>query len=563
MKNVKKVLLTSSLVFVLSACSIHFGGNTLDWQKLKNSGTGIDLMSDKVSNTKLSFDKSSFEQAMKKADEDVVNNKNVYTFNGDFSKVSNSFASLREKLTIARARYAADGSASMKNTYSELYDTYLSFFTWYYPFLLHIKEGSKEIYDAFFGDMTPFEVNDYINAFIYNEETKKLDKEISDLQDSQEEKHNEFIKGWRAGTIKKDDEKYIAYMKESLVNYRELLSKGNEYAKIFEFDNYYDFVYKNYYNRDYKYDFVDDYAALVDQYIIPTIKYYDEHVDKSILDNPTKKDFYTRFFSSNIADINCFQGDLLDAYVDMMGGDMKETYTHLKQSGYYVFSNNENSLGTAYVSSSMDDPLIFFSKNYQGVMTITHEFGHYFAACTNEYNNSFPFDIEETHSQANEMLLTSYLTTYYAQDANLDLYKYIKDYCAYDMLTGVIAPMAVAEVESYVFENLKLTDDQLLEGINTIMNKYDGMVYSAYWATPVVSSPGYYISYATSGVGAIGVYIQAQENFSKAKDNYLRFVSYPKESQNIDSIYTYAGFYSPLQESTFQKITPENLFSFA
>ena len=130
------------------------------------------------------------------------------------------------------------------------------------------------------------------------------------------------------------------------------------------------------------------------------------------------------------------------------------------------------------------------------------------------------------------------------------------------MLTGVIAPIAVAQVESYIFNNLSLSNDELLAGINTIMNKYDGMVYSAYWATPIVSSTGYYISYATSGVGALGAYIKAEENFNSAKESYFKLVGYPEESQNINAIFSYSGFYSPLQESTFQKLTPSALFSF-
>lgn len=562
MKHFKKALLATSLVFVLSACGIHIGGGPLDWAKLKNGGTGISLMSDKVSNAKLSFDKKTFEEAMEKADEAAVKQKSVYTFSGEFSRVNTSFSNLREKLTIARAIYQAEGSSSAKDTYNELYDTYLSFFIWYYPFLLHVRDSSNDIYNAFFGDMDKTDVNDYIKSFTYNEKTKQLDTDITELQDTQEEKYNEFIKGWKAGTIEKDDPAYVAYMSDALTRFRSVLTKGNEYAAVFGYKNYFDYVYKNYYSRDYKIDFVDTYYPLVDEYIIPMINYYNSNVDKSILNDPAKKEFINKYYSSNIADASCFQGDALDSYIAAMGGEMETTYNHLKKDGYYVFSNNENSLGTAYVSSGADEPLIFFSKNYQGVTTIAHEFGHYFANYTNDYINSFPFDIQETHSQANEMLFNSYLTTYYAEDANLDCYKYIKDSSVYEMLTGVIAPIAVAQVESYIFNNLSLSNDELLAGINTIMNKYDGMVYSAYWATPIVSSTGYYISYATSGVGALGAYIKAEENFNSAKESYFKLVGYPEETQNINAIFSYSGFYSPLQESTFQKLTPSALFSF-
>ena len=561
MKAFKKSLGLLSLTFILSACSISFGGS-LDWKNLKNSGEGIYAVSDKISNYKLSFDKSAFTNAMQKADDAAVYRKSIYTFSGEMNKVNSMFGSLREKTTIARAKYMLDGSMEAKNTYKDFYDTYLSFYTWYYPFLLHVKESSTEIYNAFFADMSPKEVDEYIKGFTYTERTKVLDTEINDIQDVQEEKYTEFINAYRAGTIKKDDPNYVAYMDDALTRYRSLLSRGEEYASIFGYDNYFDYVYKNYYSRDYKYDFVDSYAPLVDQYVIPAIKYYDEHVDKSILNNPTKKELFSRYISSNIADNRCFQGDLLDSYVSMMGGEMQTTYDHLKSNGLYIFSNSSTSLGTAFVSSGISDPLIFFSKNYQNVSTIVHEFGHYFAAYTNDNNDSFPFDIEETHSQANEMLFNVYLTSYYQNDSNIDVYNYIRDYNVYDMLTGIVGPLAVAEVESYIFQNLELTNEQLLSGINAIMNKYDGMVYSAYWAAPVVTSPGYYISYTTSGVAAIGAYILAQENFNKAKESYFKLVGYPRESEDIEAIFNYSGFYSPLQESTLQKFTHDNLFSF-
>lgn len=566
MKHLKKTLFILSMTVVLASCST--GGKPFDWNDVKNNGTGISLESPKVAKCDLNFNNDAFKNAMTKADEIAVNKGSVYSFLGEMNKVTDYMSSLREKLTVARGKYQATADEEANKKYDELNEYYLSFYTWYYTFLEHVKGSSKEIYNAFFEGMSEKEVDEYINNFLYTEETKKLDTEITAIEDEQEEAYNQFILDYRNQSIRYNDSGWNKYLKDSLTRFREVIAKGNRIASIYGFDNYLDYVYKYYYSRNYKYDFVDEYTKLIDQYVVPMTMYYENGVDSSVVKKGTNKKIFDAFTSGNIANETYFQGDLLDSYVDMMGGDMLKAYNHLKKDGYYIFSNDKNSLGTAYVSSGMDDPLIFFSKDYQNISTIVHEFGHYNAAYNNENNGSFPFDIEETHSQGNEMLFNRYLSDYYKDSENLKVYQYIQDYEVYEMLSNAILPTAVATVESYIFENLDKTDDAILTGVNSIMARYralygDGYdMVMAYWAAPVVSATGYYISYSTSAVGAVAIYIQAKEDYQKAIANYKKFVAYPEECQDVDTFFTYSGLYSPMQESTFQKFTHENLYSF-
>ena len=568
MKNIKKTIFTITLLFVLSACSSKSTVGTLDWQSVKNNGEGISLESKKIANYNLSFDSDAFQNAMKNADDDVVNRKSIYTFSGDMNKVNSLFSNLRVKLNVARAKYYAYGKDEHKNTFNTLYEQYLSFYSWYYAFLQHVKSSSPEIYNAFFADMSEAEIEEYITNFLYTEQTKKLDTEINDIHNEQEEAYNQFITDFRAKKIVRGDSGWNEFLNSSLNRFRDVMTKGNEYASCYGFDNYLDYVYAKWYNRNYQYDFVDDYAVLFDNYVVPSLQYYIDNVDNSIIEPKAKKALFENYISSNIANSACFQGDALDAYVKQMGGEMANSYSHLKKDGYYIFSNDSNSLGTAYVSSGIDDPVIFFSKNYQNITTIVHEFGHYNAAYVNQYNYSFPFDVEETHSQGNEMLFNYFITSYYADSEDLDVYKYIQDYEVYDMLSGAILPTAVAQVETYIFENLDKSNEELMSTAETMMGKYRNLIQYgsdliyAYWASPIVSSTGYYISYSTSGVAAVGVYLQAKENYAKAKENYRKLVTYPEAETDIDTIFTYSGLYSPLKESTFEKLTPANLYSF-
>ena len=559
MKHAKKGLMLLSLTFVLSACT--YGTNKLNWSDYKNDGEGISLVSERFSSYDISFDSASFEKAKKAADEACLNN-NLSEFNTQTNKVFDLFSGVRGKFVVSRARYYASGSSSDKKSYEELYDTYLGFYSWYYTFLIHVNSADSNIRSSFFGDMSEKEIVEYIDSFYYTEETQTLDAEITSIQDGQEERYNEFISDM-SSTSDPDRRQSIMseYIDKSIDTYRELLDKGNKYAKLYGFDDYLSYTYSEYYCRNYTYDFVEEYAPLIEEYVVPLIyEYKDEIESKKVSD----QNLLNNFMRKNFCYKECYQADAIDSYMERVGGSMLRAYNYFKSYGYYCFTTNPNSLGTAYVTTIGDGstplPLIFFSSNYQDAHTFVHEFGHYTVAYTNSANNSFPFDIKETHSQANEMLFSRYLQDYYKDSPNLDVYQFAALKSAYKMLTDVALTFATAEVETYVFKNIDKENEEILEGVEDIWDKYyDRNTYGYfdtiyYWCTPVISSTGYYISYATSGVASLGVYVQALENYDLAIEHYLKLIDYATESREIKEFFDHSGLYSPLEESTFKKL---------
>ena len=563
------IFISTLAVMALTSCSRFTPSynhiESLIWSNLKNDGEGLDFVSTKFANYSLAFDYEAFELNMKEASNLANNGGNLRKFASYTNSAISYGNSLNSKTSIARTAYYASGDERDYKIYASLHEAQSTFYSWYSTFLKEVRDGpSNDIYNWFYADMSKAEIEEMIEEYAYDENIASLNLAISQIEDEQETLYNNFSNARRSGEIITGDAQYIAYMNNSLNNFRRLVEKGNLLAASYGYDNYLDFVYKEYYKREYKYDFIEEYAPLINDYVLPAIKYYEDNVDNSILDNSSKKLIYTLYKNSNIADARCFQGDIFDSYVDnKIGGAMHATYNHLKSDGYYCFSNSDSSLSTAYVSTlSGSEPVIYFSKNYQNVTTIIHEFGHYFASYTNKNNNNFPFDIEETHSQANEMLFNRYLLEYYNGKDNYDIYKYIADTEVYDMLRSSAYTFATAEVEAYVFNHLDLNNDEIIAGADEIMNKYNNLVYSAYWCTPIVSSTGYYISYATSGVASLASYVFAKQDFNKAIEDYLKFVAYPEEDYNIDAFFTYSGLYSPLKEDTFKLFTHDNLFSF-
>ena len=77
--------------------------------------------------------------------------------------------------------------------------------------------------------------------------------------------------------------------------------------------------------------------------------------------------------------------DLFESYAEEMDGQYLTAYNNAFKYGYYCFSDNNNSMGTAYEwnLNGMNDAVLFFSSNYQDVLSVVHEFGHYYSCVQN------------------------------------------------------------------------------------------------------------------------------------------------------------------------------------
>ena len=73
-----------------------------------------------------------------------------------------------------------------------------------------------------------------------------------------------------------------------------------------------------------------------------------------------------------------------------------------------------------------------------------------------------------------------------------------------------------------------------------------------YWKRVVISSPTYYISYATSLVSSLELYSISLDSFNNAKNKYEKLVhfDYDKKMKYLD-VLEYADLSSPFLEETF------------
>jgi hypothetical protein len=168
------------------------------------------------------------------------------------------------------------------------------------------------------------------------------------------------------------------------------------------------------------------------------------------------------------------------------------------------------------------------------------------------------FDLCETHSQSNEVLFLNYYIN--NQDISTNLKTYLRDYKIADFIESVILCSLVNETEKrcYNSESLKTGDlEKYLRKIysenRSLMTAYD-FDNALYYITYVsMSSPCYYISYATSQLGSLNIEKLAYTDFDKAKDSYLKLFKYDN-CNTYREVYEYAGLYDPLSEDMFKYI---------
>ena len=227
----------------------------------------------------------------------------------------------------------------------------------------------------------------------------------------------------------------------------------------------------------------------------------------------------------------------------------------------------------AYVTFIRDGqiPIAYFGKGYDSALTVSHEFGHYMNDVYNLSEYSQSYDLLETHSQGQEMLFIYFIEDYIGTKA----YELVETYQLLSTLSTIVASVQVDCFERAIYlDYYDGPNSEVIMADGTITaDEYD-LLYASiseelgimkdyrmdeYWRYGMtISSPCYYISYAISGINAIQIYAEAQnDSFESAKDCYLKLFTYTDENpeMTLEEILEYAGLYSFIEEENYLNIT--------
>ena len=360
--------------------------------------------------------------------------------------------------------------------------------------------------------------------------------------------------------------------------YAEMVQNNNEIAKLLGYDNYLEYAYENIYDRDYSYEDIDAFVDYVKKYIVPAYNTVNTKWDS--ISGYTDADIETYYGVVKYSFFeNALPNELFNDYIDLM--DMAFTSNPDKQIS---FSDNLNNLmsdgnlfrGTyagAYVTFIRDGqiPIAYFGKGYDSALTVSHEFGHYMNDVYNLSEYSQSYDLLETHSQGQEMLFIYFIEDYIGTKA----YELVETYQLLSTLSTIVASVQVDCFERAIYlDYYDGPNSEVIMADGTITaDEYD-LLYASiseelgimkdyrmdeYWRYGMtISSPCYYISYAISGINAIQIYAEAQnDSFESAKDCYLKLFTYTDENpeMTLEEILEYAGLYSFIEEENYLNIT--------
>lgn len=531
MKKNKVFLL--GLLFPLTGCSCSSVG-TFSWAPYKNNQMSMSLESSKFKNYKLStFEINSQMTRLKQ----IINNKGSRS---DFVKYYNNLDSDCMKIlncyVVASTKYYASGDSKMKEKSENYHKQYTDLSTYFMDLETDIYHSSNEIRQAYFGDMSDSDIEKRLERNVESIAEAEYDRTFNEYQTEASELYNQYKKD-------RNQAKYLDTGYDYFIRY---INAANELVSQISFDNYLDYSYSYYYSRDYKIEDVFPFINYVKEYLVPIYKEKTKITMPSNVDS-TLLDYLENY---NFCNENTDMSEMLSSYADELGGNYLNCYNNEFKYGYYCFSDSNDSLSTAYEWGlpGKNEAILYFSSLYQDVLSVVHEFGHYYSCIANNgIRKNDAYDLQETYSQGNEYTFCNYLLETKKDDENYDTYCYFADQKFYKELKMIIQEAVITEVENFAYTTPGLTKETLISGVNNILAEYGETADPVYFMVACTASPCYYISYATSVIEAMQF---RDMNFEDAKNNYKTLIESGSGLTMLQR-WEQANLTSPFEEQTF------------
>ena len=370
--------------------------------------------------------------------------------------------------------------------------------------------------------------------------------------------------------------------------YKEYVDLKNQIATLSGYENYVEYAYENEYDRDYTPADVATLREFAKQYMVPIFNRIFKNykiVANYRLNTSKEYDLYYALFLNSVLESKD-TSDIVGNYLKQMKIenakkplDYYKNASDLFKTGNYYSGKYEGAFNY-YIASQQKSVLYFGPGEYSNSFTFLHEFGHYNNSCYNG-GTSLSFDLDETHSQGNEMLYLAYLQSFVIPEE----YDNLRMITKYDQLFNIavisMLAMAVDEFEQAVYTNTYtgtmyedgITADEYDSLFGDILKVYgiDEILNKAYWRHVVIESPCYYISYSTSAMASMQLYAMAMNEIKETGDmtatreKYYKLITFTDDENNAHTDFVgdtvvdigfgdtlkYAGLYSPFEEDFY------------
>lgn len=236
---------------------------------------------------------------------------------------------------------------------------------------------------------------------------------------------------------------------------------------------------------------------------------------------------------------------------------MQETLAHMTRNELYYFDDSQNiSMGayTGYLADYLAPYIFINTSSYDEASTFFHEFGHFI----NLYNypsmtwgDVADLNLVEVHSQGMELLMHPY----YDQIFSKETIEYQQGSNIINIMYSVLLGCVEDEFQQRIYENPEMTlnEANLLHG--EIHEKYFGYPEYYDWIriNQHYNTPMYYISYATSAVSALEIYLIANEDRTKALKIYEDLTQFTQNSSYLEALKS-TGLRNPFEDELIKEI---------
>ncbi|MBQ9131466.1 MAG: hypothetical protein IJX62_03220 [Clostridia bacterium] len=327
-------------------------------------------------------------------------------------------------------------------------------------------------------------------------------------------------------------------------------------ARLMGYEGYMEYAYACVYGREYTPEQVKAVWRYVQTYLVPLCRQLGEdfYAAYEALPKGRADDLYELLYG----DYTDGGNDLLEGYFSTLPATLRQGMEGMLKNQNDIFCHQDNALEGEFTGYLYDDghPVDYFGPGYQSLLTVVHEAGHY-CAFVQTRGLEPSLDLAEVHSQGNELLWMAYA----ADHVNAYVYRVMELYQFYQTVDSVIACLMVDEFEQTVYAGGGTVTDY--DGVMTqICARYGGVDFvekwitdmKSYWRNVVIESPGYYISYATSGLAALGLYATADADYARGVGAYGILMEQAARDASLTDSLKAAGLSTPFEEALYKKI---------
>ena len=481
-----------------------------------------------------------------------------------------------EQYQICYVEYCVHDNDEWSDKYEEISNVRTDLISNYYSLFRQVYNTKYREY--FFSEEDGWTEEDIHKALVMSDsygsdEYKELNNSISEIEVS--------FRDLTSSVVTDNSGQYKNVVPEM---YAEYVAYKNQLAVLAGYENYVAYAYENEYDRDYTPEDVAQLRAYAKEYLKPVFsKIFNAYQESSTSFKGEAKKYYNALASDSIF-TSKLASDIVGEYLKGMHFEGEQGtmdyYTNLndlfKTGNYYTGAYT--GAFNYWIPTQEKSVLYFGPDSYSGAFTFVHEFGHYNNSFYNQ-GASMSYDLDETHSQGNEMLFLAYLST--VLEDYEKVYESIKADNMFNMIAITMLAMAVDEFEQAVYTNTYvgekyedgITSDEYDSLFKDIMSAYGlrNVLNDAYWRYVVIEAPCYYISYSTSAMASLQLYALAMEELADSnsmentKAKYYNLIKFTDDDNNAHTDFVgdrvidigfsdtlkYAGLYSIFEEDYY------------